>query len=204
MEATPTTRLSPRVRRQGRYWQGLTRGSVPQQRQLMRFATPDQVDAMSEIVYNVLRGHVPLTPQVYRQLASRKQLWRNIGDPRRRVDDRRKWLQQGGGKSMGLLLSSVRKGLRRGVKQGQKGLRRGVKKNLRKGLRRGVTKTLRQGLRRGVTQGVQQGLRRLQPTTVDDDDDPSEALSEGPSSRAGHIQQLEQDIARMERNLQSI
>jgi len=107
-----------RVNRQGRYWDALRRGTSTQQRQLLKYATPDQVDAMSEITYNFLQGRLPLPRAQLKTLASQKNLWRKIGDPRRSQSERRKWIQKGGGQNMNFLLRGLKQGVSRGVKQG--------------------------------------------------------------------------------------
>jgi len=107
-----------RVRRQGRYFDAMRRGTSTQQRQLLKYATPDQVDAMSEITYNFLQGRLPLPRAQLKTLASQKNLWRKIGDPRRSQTERRKWIKKGGGQNMNFLLRGLKQGISRGVKQG--------------------------------------------------------------------------------------
>jgi len=119
-----TMKVGERVKRQSRYWDALNRGTSRQRRQLLKYATPDQVDAMSEITYNFLQGRLTIPRTQLKSLAGQKKLWRKIGDPGRSQKERRKWIQKGGGENMALLLRGLKQGVRRGVKQGVRKVQR--------------------------------------------------------------------------------
>lgn len=179
-------RLSSRVQRQGRYWYGMTRGTPEQQRQLLRYATPDQVNAMSEVVYNVLCGNVPLSRKALRVLQPQKHLWRSIGDPRRPWTARHKDLQKGGGKTMAMLLRSVKRGVRRGIKQG--------------------ARQVQQRSRQRPPPPPPPPTVSTDGGEVEEEEDhthPSHPATT-PKSRSQQIRQLERDIAKMETTLQTM
>lgn len=119
-----TKTSKPRLMRQQRYWNALCCADQKQQRKLLKYATPDQVDAMSEVTHNFLDGQVPLSRAQMKQLKLKKNIWRKAGDPKQSQADRHKWIKRGGGQGMSLLVRGLKKGMARGVKRGVKNLKK--------------------------------------------------------------------------------
>ena len=122
----------------------LAKANPQQRQQLVRYATPDQVDAVSEMAYNVLRGTPPLAPEVMRRLRPYKKVLRGMGNPRRSLTSRRRWVRQNGGSAVSALVKGVAQGLKQGVRKGVKeqkgrivqGLRKGAQRSLKRGVRK--------------------------------------------------------------------
>jgi len=156
-EEQDTMMSGRRVQRQGRYWDALRGGTSTQRRQLLKYATPDQVDAMSEITYNFLQGKLPIPRTQLKAFTNQKNIWRKIGDPRRSQKERRKWIQKGGGENMSLLLRGLKQGVRRGVKQGV----RKVQRNYRQ---RNQTTQPPQPTRQDKIQELERDIQRMEST----------------------------------------
>ncbi|KXJ10018.1 hypothetical protein AC249_AIPGENE18665 [Exaiptasia diaphana] len=150
-----------------RYWSALMKANPQQRQQLVRYATPDQVDAVSEMAYNVLRGTPPLAPEVMRRLRPYKKILRGMGNPRRSLTSRRRWIRQNGGSAVSALVKGVAQGLKQGV-------RKGVKEQ--KG-------RIVQGLKKGAQRSLKKGVRKLLPTTVDIGEEQEEQEEVSPVSQ---------------------
>jgi hypothetical protein len=103
----PKTTMN-RVQREGRYLDAFGRATPKQRAQLIRYATPYQVDTASELSYNFLRGALPLGRAAVRRLASYKTTLRRLGDLRRSLEERRRWFQKGGS-VVGALVQGLKK-----------------------------------------------------------------------------------------------
>ena len=188
-----------RVQREWRYWDAFGKATPKQRAQLIRYATPHQLDGASELSYNFLRGALPLGRAAIRRLAPQKQILRRLGDPRRPLDDRRRWFQKGG-TAVGALVQGLRKTAgplaKKGVRRLVRGATKAVKKN-RKKIVRGVARSAR----RGVTEGLE-ALSTSATSDVpreDDDDDPDDVAPPSTTpSRQTRIDQLQKDIEQME------
>jgi len=65
--------------------------------QQLQYANADQINALSELVMNTLRGAVPLGKLTVRRLSPFRQALRMIASPRQSVKRRRQLLMQRGG-----------------------------------------------------------------------------------------------------------
>ena len=72
--------------------------------ELLQHANADQVNALSELVLNLLKNNIPMTPPIMAQLRPYKKVLRNVGRRRHSVKKRHQWLisQKGRGFWQGL------------------------------------------------------------------------------------------------------
>ena len=75
-------------------------------RHLLQHANQDQINALSELVLNILKRRIPLTPPLMARLRRYKTLLRDVG--KRRHSTKRRWA---------LLMSQVGRGLWTGLKE---------------------------------------------------------------------------------------
>ena len=165
-----------RLQRHSRYWNALLKADPGQRTQLVRYATPDQVDAVSEMAYNVLKGTPSLPKSAVRRLHPFKRALRGMGDPRKSWKSRRHCMVQGGGSAVGALVKGLAQGLKEGARQGFQD----QKPNVVRGLKEGAHRTL--------PHKVKTMFSRPSPDEKD---------------REAKIQQLEQEIQSMEEALKS-
>lgn len=171
-----------RMERHHRYCNALAKANPEQRKRLIQYATPQQVDAVSEMAYNVLERNVPLEKRTLGRLKKFKSHIRGMGNPRLPLAVRRRWFQRGGGGAVQALVRGVAQGLKQGAKKGleqQKG-------------------KLMQGLKEGAQKGIQRWLPTNVSSTNDDDDNDPDTVARRRSSVQTKIDQLQQDIEQME------
>lgn len=138
--SSKTTKKSlNRIQRHPRYWNALLQADPQQREQLVRYATPDQVDALSEMAYNLLKGTPPLPSPILRRLRPFKESLRGMSDPRKSRKARRQWIVQEGGSAVGALVQGFAQGLKEGARQGL----RDQKGNVVRGLKEGAQRTVK-------------------------------------------------------------
>ena len=72
---------------------------------IIKYASPDLVMAISEIVLNMLKGIIKLTPQQKHRLSRYKKEFRSLAKKNVSIDKKRKLLvQKGGGAGLAFLL----------------------------------------------------------------------------------------------------
>jgi len=177
-----------RLVRHRRYWNALAQATPDQRKRLVKYATPDQIDAAGEMAYNVLEGNVPLSKDTCQHLKKYKTQLRGMGNPRRRLGARKRWFQQGGGNAVQALVKGVVRGLKEGAKKGLEG----KKEQLISGLKNTAEKKFKSGID-SVFSNV--------PKSNEDDDDAVEVTTTTttqPSSRASKIERLQREIEQME------
>ena len=89
-----------RIKRQFAFLTSLFRDTHRKQREdLIRHANSDQINTISELVLNTLKGHVSLTPDVIARLKRYKKLLRDLSKRKHSVKHRRSLLlkQKGSG-----------------------------------------------------------------------------------------------------------
>jgi len=71
---------------------------------LLQHANADQINAVSELVLNLLKNKIPVTPSIVAKLRPYKKLLRDLGRRQHSVKKRRQWLisQKGRGLFQGL------------------------------------------------------------------------------------------------------
>ena len=82
----------------------LKKANCQKRQELLQHANADQINAVSELVLNLLKNNIPVTPSVMQQLRPYKQVLRQLGARRHSVKKRRGWLmsQKGRGLWQGL------------------------------------------------------------------------------------------------------
>ena len=94
-----------RLRRQLPFLQSVLKEANRFKRQdLLQHANADQVNAVSELVLNLLKNNIPVTPPIMAQLRPYKKVLRDLGRRQHSVKKRRQWLvsQKGRGLFQGL------------------------------------------------------------------------------------------------------
>ena len=95
-----------RLQRQWPFLKSVLKEANRQKRQeLLQHANADQINAVSELVLNLLKNNIPITPSVMQQLRPYKhKVLRQLGTRRHSVKKRRGWLmsQKGRGLWQGL------------------------------------------------------------------------------------------------------
>ena len=90
-----------RIRKQKPFFQAITRVTKRNVRRgLLKHANKDQINAVSEIVMNLLKNNLPVSPVTMARLRPFKQTLRNIGNRAFSLKKRRQALmsQKGGGR----------------------------------------------------------------------------------------------------------
>ena len=96
-----------RLQRQWPFLKSVLKEANRQKRQeLLQHANADQINAVSELVLNLLKNDIPITPSVMQQLRPYKQVLRQLGARRQSVKKRR-----------GSLMSQKGRGLWQGLHQ---------------------------------------------------------------------------------------
>ena len=84
------------MKRLQRQWPFLTfvlkEANRQKRQERLQHANSDQINAISELVLNVLKNNIPLEPKVVKQLRQYKQVLRQVGARRHSVKKRRGWL----------------------------------------------------------------------------------------------------------------
>ena len=173
-----------RMQRHQRYWQALMKANPQQRKQLVRYVTPDQVDAASEMAYNVLRGTPSLPRSALNKLRPFKNVLRHMGNPRKSLASRRKWVRQNGGSAVSALVKGVVKGLKQGAKKGLKE----QKGKIVEGIKKSATRTLRKK--------VDKILPSEDPEKDDDQEQDTRKLERKPAQ--SRIEKLQREIEDME------
>ena len=75
--------------------------------ELLQHANADQVNAVSELVLNLLKNDIPVTPPIMNQLRPYKKVLRDVGRRRRSVKKRRRWLISQKGRGLWQRLNNV-------------------------------------------------------------------------------------------------
>ena len=94
-----------RLRRQWPFLRSVLQEANRFKRQdLLQHANADQVNAVSELVLNLLKNNIPVTPAILAKLRPYKKVLRDLGRRRHSVKKRRQWLisQKGRGLFQGL------------------------------------------------------------------------------------------------------
>ena len=68
--------------------------------ELLQHANADQVNAVSELVLNLLKNKIPVTPPILTKLRPYKKALRDLGRRRHSVKKRRAWLVQQKGRGL--------------------------------------------------------------------------------------------------------
>ena len=68
--------------------------------ELLQHAIADQVNAVSELVLNLLKNKIPVTPPILAKLRRYKKVLRDLGRRRHSVKKRRAWLVQQKGRGL--------------------------------------------------------------------------------------------------------
>ena len=95
-----------RLWRQRPFLETVFHATPTQRRHLLQHANQDQINALSELVLNLLRRRIPLTPPLMARLRRYKSLLREVGKRRHSTKRRR-----------ALLLSQLGRGLWTGLKE---------------------------------------------------------------------------------------
>ena len=67
---------------------------------LLQHANADQINAVSELVLNLLKDKIPITPPIMAKLRPYKKVLRDLGRPRHSVKKRPAWLVQQKGRGL--------------------------------------------------------------------------------------------------------
>ena len=105
MKKTKTLVDMKRLRRQLPFLRSVLKEANRFKRQdLLQHANADQVSAVSELVLNLLKNSIPVTPLIMAQLRPYKKVLRDLGRRQHSVKKRRQWLisQKGRGLWQGL------------------------------------------------------------------------------------------------------
>jgi len=82
----------------------LKEANLFKRQELLQHANADQVNTVSELVLNLLKNNIPMTPPIMAQLRPYKKVLHNVGRCRHSVKKRRQWFtsQKGRGLWQGL------------------------------------------------------------------------------------------------------
>jgi len=82
----------------------LQEGNRFKRQDLLQHANADQINAVSELVLNLLKNKIPVTPPIVAKLRPYKKVLRDLGRRQHSVKKRRQWLisQKGRGLFQGL------------------------------------------------------------------------------------------------------
>lgn len=75
--------------------------------QVLKHCSNDCIHKICEIVYNLLKGNISLSPSQKRQLAPKKHILRKLVQPQSHKKSRALLLKQKGGSLLSLLLSKI-------------------------------------------------------------------------------------------------
>ena len=82
-----------RLRRQWPFLRSVLQEANRFKRQeLLQHANADQINAVSELVLNLLKNKIPVTPPIMAQLCPYKNVLRDLGRRQHSVKKRRRWL----------------------------------------------------------------------------------------------------------------
>ena len=73
----------------------------------LQHANADQVNAVSELVLNLLKNNIPVTPPIMAQLRPYKKVVRSLGNRQHSVKKRRQWLVTQKGRGLWQRLNNV-------------------------------------------------------------------------------------------------
>ena len=106
-----STTMAGRVKAQSPFLREvLQEANAARRKQLFRMADREQINAMSELVLNTLKGNVPISKDTKRRLKPHANTLRHLGRPRVSVKARRNILvNQSGGNFWGPLLRCYRR-----------------------------------------------------------------------------------------------
>ena len=93
-----------RLRRQLPFLRSVLKANRFKHQDLLQHTNADQVNAVSELVLNLLKNNIPVTPSIMAQLRPYKKVLRDLGRCQHSVKKRRQWLikQKGRGLFQGL------------------------------------------------------------------------------------------------------
>ena len=90
-----------RLRRQWPFLRSVLQEANRFKRQdLLQHANADQINAVSELVLNLLKNKIPVTPPIMAKLRPYKKVLRDLGRRRHSVKKRRAWLVQQKGRGL--------------------------------------------------------------------------------------------------------
>ena len=90
-----------RLRRQLPFLRSMLQEANGSKRQeLLQHANADQINAVSELVLNLLKNKIPVTPPILAKLRPYKKVLRDLGRRRHSVKKRRQWLVQQKGRGL--------------------------------------------------------------------------------------------------------
>nr|DAC81258.1 TPA_asm: gasderminX [Astyanax tetra cavefish adintovirus] len=99
--------MSARLQRNYQTLRSLYQASPRERKLILHNAPRDLILAICELALNLLRGHIPLTSQQYRQLKRQKKSIKIFADKRKSVEAKRKSINQSGGFLLPLLSVAV-------------------------------------------------------------------------------------------------
>ena len=70
----------------------LQEGNRFKRQDLLQYANADQINAVSELVLNLLKNKIPVTPPIMAKLRPYKKVLRDLGRRQHSVKKRRQWL----------------------------------------------------------------------------------------------------------------
>ena len=89
-----------RLRRQLPFLRSVLQEANRFKRQDLLHANADQINAVSELVVNLLKNKIPVTPPIMAKLRPYKKVLRDLGRRRHSVKKRRAWLVQQKGQGL--------------------------------------------------------------------------------------------------------
>jgi outer membrane lipopolysaccharide assembly protein LptE/RlpB len=89
--------MSIRLQKNQPFLHLLARSSAKRRKSLLQQATKDELTALFEICLNILRGHLPLTPQLHKKLKKEQKTLRTFADKKISLKHKKKLVNQKGG-----------------------------------------------------------------------------------------------------------
>jgi hypothetical protein len=89
--------MSKRLQKNQPFLHLLARSSAKRRKKLLQQATKEELTTLFEICLNILRGHLPLTPQLHRKFKKEQNTMRKLADKKVSIGYKKKLINQKGG-----------------------------------------------------------------------------------------------------------